>query len=310
MNARAALSERFVSVQMPMEDYVGDPAFAYFAVRASINSSIAKTLLAESPLHAWAAHPVLNPQHQRDDPTRFDIGRIAHRMVIEGSEDGIAVVEAYDWRTKAAKEAREQAIDEGKMPVLEDQFLEVRRMVGVAREYIAGSEELSAIMADGVAEEVWMWEELPGVVCRCRPDWRTADRRTILDYKTTAASAHPAVWSRSTMLSIGADIQGAMYQRAMRAAGVQLGTQVFLVQEVTPPYACSAVALTNTAQALGDDKLSTALDLWERCLTTDEWPGYPQRIAWADPPAWAAAQWEEAKVTGLDFYDKLFGRTA
>lgn len=301
----------FISRSMPMDQYVADPVTDHFpAVLASLNSSIAKTLLSESPLHAWTAHPRLNPYHETSDPTKFDIGRVAHRMVIEGNEDGIAVVRANDWRTKAAQEERDTAVAAGKMPILEGQYIEVRQMVLTARQYIAATSELRDIMSDGVAEQVWMWQERDGVVLRCRPDWWSEKHRTVIDYKTTAASAHPARWSQSTMQQIGADIQGAMYRRALKAKHVRLGQQVFLVQETSPPYACAAIALTETALTIADDKLNTAIDLWERCLAENLWPGYPQRIAWADPPAWAQAQWEEAKVTGLDFYDRLFGRTA
>ncbi len=310
MNARTDIAPRFLSLTLPMDQYVGDPAPDHFPVRASLNASIAKTLLSESPLHAWTSHPRLNPSHRSDDSTKFDIGKVAHKMVIERSEDGIEIVYAYDWRTKAAQEKREEAIDAGKIPVLEDQYIEVKAMVLAALQFIDATDELRAIMHEGVAEQVWMWEESPGIVCRCRPDWWSEKNRTVIDYKTTAASAHPARWSQSTMQQIGADIQGAMYRRALRAKGVTLGAQVFLVQETTSPYACSAIALTETAFAIAEDKLQTALELWSKCLGSNQWPGYPQRIAWADPPSWAAAQWEEAKVTGLDFYDALFGRTA
>ena len=310
MNARANLVPRFLALSMPMDQYVGDPAPEHFDARASLNASIAKTLLSESPLHAWTAHPRLNPDHETSDPTKFDIGRVAHRMVIEGNEDGIAIIRANDWRTKDAQAERAEAIAAGRIPVLRDAYLEVRQMVLAARQYIAATDELRNLMREGVAEEVWMWEEAPGVVCRCRPDWWSEAHSTVIDYKTTAASAHPAKWSQSTMQQIGADVQGAMYRRALRAKGVRLGAQIFLVQETSPPYACSAVSLTETAFAIADDKLQTALDLWTKCLGSNQWPGYPQRIAWADPPPWAAAQWEEAKHVGLDFYDKLFGRTA
>lgn len=301
----------FISLSMPMDQYVADPVADHFpAVPASLNSSIAKTLLSESPLHAWTAHPRLNPSHQSDDATKFDLGKVAHRMVIEGHDEGVVVVDAEDWRTKDARVIRDESFAENCTPILRKHYDDVRRMVDAARQYIAATSELRDIMSDGVAEQVWMWQERDGVVLRCRPDWWSEKHRTVIDYKTTAASAHPARWSQSTMQQIGADIQGAMYRRALKAKHVRLGQQVFLVQETSPPYACAAIALTETALTIADDKLNTAIDLWERCLAENLWPGYPQRIAWADPPAWAQAQWEEAKVTGLDFYDRLFGRTA
>jgi hypothetical protein len=61
---------------------------------------------------------------------------------------------------------------------------------------------------------------------------------------------------------------------------------VFLVQEVSPPYACSLVALANTYRAVGQSKVERALALWKRCSDTDEWPSYSTRIAYAEPSPW------------------------
>ena len=47
------------------------------------------------------------------------------------------------------------------------------------------------------------------------------------------------------------------------------------------------------AVALAESKLATALTIWERCVSTDTWPGYPSRIAWAAPRDWQQAQWLE-----------------
>ena len=59
----------------------------------SLSSSIANVLISRSPLHAWMAHPRLNPDW-RPEPwnKRLDFGTFAHKLLLEGNEDAIAVI--------------------------------------------------------------------------------------------------------------------------------------------------------------------------------------------------------------------------
>jgi hypothetical protein len=82
---------------------------------------VAKILLDRSPLHAWHAHPRLNPDYRHDDDTKFDVGNIAHKLMLGRGKD-IVVLEFDDWRTKAAKDAREAAAAAGKLAVLGKHF--------------------------------------------------------------------------------------------------------------------------------------------------------------------------------------------
>ena len=65
----------------------------------ALSSTIAKILLTQSPYHAWCAHPALNPDYVEQQKDEFDYGKAAHALFLERREDGLAVVEADDWRT-------------------------------------------------------------------------------------------------------------------------------------------------------------------------------------------------------------------
>ena len=82
---------------------------------ASLNSGTIKTMLTKSPRHAWESHPRLNPNYVRSDERKFDLGKIAHDLLLR---DGafLEVVEADSYRTKVAKEARAAALDAGRIP--------------------------------------------------------------------------------------------------------------------------------------------------------------------------------------------------
>src|SRR5215472_13975214 len=59
------------------ETYFSDPI-----IRPSLTQSLCKILLERSPLHAWYAHPRLNPDYAPDDDTKFDIGNLAHTLLL------------------------------------------------------------------------------------------------------------------------------------------------------------------------------------------------------------------------------------
>lgn len=72
----------------------------------ALSASIAKLLISHSPLHAWTAHPMLNPNFERAEEAKFDVGTAAHELLLRGN-DIVHIVEADSWRTNAAKDARE-----------------------------------------------------------------------------------------------------------------------------------------------------------------------------------------------------------
>jgi hypothetical protein len=54
----------------------------------------------------------LNPDFKPREEARFDLGRAAHQVLLEGNAN-VAVIEESDWRTKAAKDARDWARSRG-----------------------------------------------------------------------------------------------------------------------------------------------------------------------------------------------------
>jgi hypothetical protein len=266
------------------EEYHADPAPS-----ASLSSSIANILLEQSPLHAWLAHPRLNPNYKPEQDSRFDLGSAAHMMLLEKSEERIVRVEAEDWRTKAAKEARDAAQAAGKYAVLERQYADIKEMCDAARKFIATT-ELAGILDDGDPEHTLVWQD-GEVWCRARPDIMSKDRKILLDYKSTASAA-PGVFSRQ-IGRMGYDCQAEFYSRGIEVLTGALPAFVFLAQEITPPYACSLVSLSNSYRFVGQTKVSKAQELWSKCLKTDSWPAYNTRIHWAEPAPWDLTQAEE-----------------
>lgn len=271
--------------QIGEAEYHADPC-----PQPSLSSSIARLLLNQSPRHAWTAHPRLNKNHEPEERGIFDIGSAAHRVVLGKGAD-LAIIEADSFRTKAAQEARDKARAEGKIPMLTDQFEAVVAMHQAGRAQLSAHEEASGAFTNGQAEVTLVWRE-GDIWCRCRLDWLPADRVFFDDYKTTTDASPDAVVR--TVFGNGYDVQAAFYRRGIRKIlAVPDPRFRFVVQEKAAPYALTVAALTPAALDMADRKVDTALALWSQCLKANQWPGYPGRTVYVEPPAWHERQWLE-----------------
>lgn len=277
---------------MRREDYDADPCPA-----PSLNASTAKLLLTASPRHAWTQHPRLNPQHERENARRFDIGSAAHAIMLRDERSVVHVIEADDYRSKAAQAAREAALAAGRLPLLAHEHAAVTAMVEAARVQLAQHEARDAFTA-GKPEQTLIWRDGP-TWCRARLDWLPDDLAgdvTLYDLKTTAGSAHPDVWIRR-LYDLAGDIQPAFYVRGLRAVApaVKRVRFRFVVIETEPPHALSVCELDSYATAMADERVGEALNIWRACLAADQWPAYPPMVATCGMPAYADMRWQEAK---------------
>lgn len=284
------------------EDYHADPCPV-----PSLSRSVIKSLLFQSPAHVKEGHPRLNPALQSENEGKFDIGTACHALLLEGI-DNIVVVDADSWRGKDAKEERDAAYLMGQTPLLKHQYESALIMVKEAERQIAACPELKIknLREEGDSELTYIWKE-EGTYLRVRPDWISKDRKLILDYKTTAASANPEEWGK-TGLGSGCDIQEALYKRGVKAIEGTEPKFIFVVQENYPPYLCSFIGLPPQFSEMGSQKIWYGIYLWKKAMESGEWPGYPNRVAWIEPPTWALASWdsrasnigEEGLCTHLD----------
>lgn len=284
---------------MPLTEYLADPAPS-----PSMSSGIAHAMLEESPLHAFWKHPRLNPHYQPEVNEKFDLGSAAHAVLLEGDYKKIAVIKATDYRTKEAKETRDAAREACMIPVLVEQMMDIEEMVEAAKLAIAESELAEVFTPDGGdSEQTLIWQD-DGVWCKSRPDRLSKDRRIIVDYKTTGASAEPNTWMKGPMIGNGCDLQAALGLRGIKAltneATLSYEPQfIFLVQENYAPYAVSFVGFGPQFQHYADVRLSRAMKIFKRCWTRNEWPGYPTQTAWVAPPPWKLTEWD-AQVEAID----------
>lgn len=259
----------------------------------ALSASIAKILLASSPLHAWTAHRLLNPDFEREDKESFDLGTVAHSIMLEG-ESAAIVLDFADWRKSEAKSARDEAYAARKTPILRKHWERVQLMVAAGRAQLAAHKEARDAFVDGEPEVLIEWLDDRGVRCKGRLDWITPTRNRIFDYKGTDASAAPDSVARMA-ISQGWDVQACFYLRGIRKIHGIDAQFFFPVQETFPPYALSVVGMGPDMLWAGEKKVQRAIDIWARCLDSGVWPGYLNEVIYPQLP-----KWEEERILEME----------
>ena len=76
----------------------------------SLSVSGAKTLLTDP------ARFLYERENGRPPKDVFDEGTLAHELILRGGDDRIRIIDAYDWRSKAAQEAKKAAHEQRLVP--------------------------------------------------------------------------------------------------------------------------------------------------------------------------------------------------
>jgi hypothetical protein len=221
----------------------------------------------------------------------FDEGHAAHAEVL-GTGLEVVEVKADDWRTKAAREARDAAYAEGKVPLLTAGVEMVRGMGEVVR----NTPEVAQLLDGGFPEvSAYAIDASTWTKIRARPDYmkqRPDGLWTVVDYKTTA-DASPRAFAKSAA-KYGYPIQESVYRRVLRALGIEVAEFIFLAQEKTPPYLMSLHINDGWDVELADRLVDRGIETFAECTATDEWPGYGTDINVMRMPQWARIDAEEA----------------
>jgi len=290
---------------IPAEEYHADPAPV-----PSLSSSVGKVLLSETASHAWTCHPRLNPDFVPEEAAKFDRGKACHGLVL-GDPQRFKIIDAADWRTKAAQEARNAARLEGMIPLLTHQMEDARAMHQAFVQQIAAHRDSADIFTDGKPEQMLLWQEnVRGTVIWCRGllDWLPNNRtKPFGDYKTLAANVNPDNLNRYAF-NAGWDFQDAFYRRGLQALEVAEDPHFkFVVQQAEAPYSVVVVDFPPEVKAYADGKVDEAIDYWAWCMKKNVWPGYPGYTCTLEMPPWIGSEFEARKVRRAndpDLYEK------
>lgn len=280
--------------------YPGLSAEAYHAdpcIVPSLSSSGARLLVSECPAVYW--HVRQNPERKRV----FDIGTAGHLMVLEPEafDSRVRIIDAPDYRTKAAQEAREDAYAAGLTPLLTAEASMVRAM----RDVLFADPIARHAFEGGRAEQTMIWREREtGVWCRARPDYLPPHQRYLVDYKTST-SANPRQFERA-LWDYGYFQQAAWYlDGAEHALGARPERFAFVVQSKKAPYLVSVCWVATEALEWGEVLNQHARRIFADCLRTGDWPAYrpdapvsTARAFTVNLPGWAQRELQARQDAG------------
>lgn len=290
---------------IPADVYHADPCPV-----PSLSSSIAKILLEQSPLHAWHCHPRFNPQSESESTRPKEIGTAAHKLVLGQGRD-VVVIESDDYKGGAAKAKRAQAYAEGHAPILRADLIKAEGIAdAVAKQLpnIEGCEGFASAIPELVAvsqDPLGPWLRIMIDKFEDHGDWAV-----IWDVKTGEQSAAPMGLGRR-IANMGMEVQAALYERVVINLRPELAGRIrfrWLFIENDPPHMLIPAELDNVGMEIGRRKVAAAIHLWQQCLTSGHWPGYPAQIIQAEYPPYLATSWEYRETEDPTLAGVTYGR--
>lgn len=265
-------TETGVVLDMPEDEYHAHPA---------LSQSQLKTLL-DCP-----ARFAYEREHGRPHKAAYDTGHAVHTPLL-GVGGQTVVVDADDWRTKAAREARDAAHADGKVPLLRT---EAQRITAIRDAVMAHPAAQVILDAPGSVETSMFWTDPgTGLNLRGRIDkvalLGDGQTHALVDLKS-ASSAAPHRFARSVW-DFRYHLQRAAYTSGWELLTGEACEFIFVVVETAPPHLTAVYTLDDIARAAGERDYRDALDLYLTCTEADHWPGYADDITTLPSPRWAS----------------------
>jgi len=264
-----------------------------------LSPSIAHKLTAVSPLQAWASHRLLG--NFRKPPTTAQLdGRMWHAAVLEGAGasaegDDLCIIDVDDFKTKAARELRDEAIANGQVPVVRARY----DLLAPAAERIRIALAHKDVPLAGAVERRIEWSERTekGAEVLCSAVLDHVDGYRIDDLKT-GPSATPRTQAGILISRSHSILQDAAYRSAL-AAEDDLDPEridfVYAFAQTEEPFSVTPVRMSGTFREVSHLRWRRAVETWHECLSkgTDRkyWPDATEDgIGVVDAPGWLMSQ--------------------
>lgn len=263
---------------LPEGRYHADDALAPELGR-SLSQSAAKTLLASHARFAWER------EHGRPPKNAYDVGTLAHALILRNADKRIVVIDAYDYKTKAAQQAKAAAYAEGKVPVHRGQLLDASRIARSVRRHPMAAQ----VLAHGEPEVSYYWtDSATGVTCRARVDWLVPGK-ALVDIKTVGrvGGSEPSSFGRQCA-QLDYPLQAAHYIDGWEAVTGERLPFIHLVVETEAPHFVLVGQLFDDAIDAGRARMRRALEVYAERESAGDWPQFdhPNTIADIPVPGW------------------------
>lgn len=256
----------------------------YHAHPAVSKSQLDKLARAPATLRAWL-------DGEREAPTAaMEFGTAFHAAVLEPHR--IHVCPKFDKRTKEGKAAAQANEEKYSSPEFADAVIvdeETHRIITAMADAVMAHPAASRLLCDGEAEKS-IFSEIDGVQVKSRFDFHSTKYGVVVDLKSTE-DASPSAFARPCA-NYRYHVQHAFYLDVAASAGIEVTQFVFISVEKKPPHLVACYVLDARDVEQGRDTYRRDLETYKRCVETNEWPGYSDKIEVVSLPAWARTQQE------------------
>jgi hypothetical protein len=281
--------------EVPCGLHDGLPAHVYHERVAGIVSKGALDRVLESPAHYkyW-----VSCDESDEDTDAYAIGRAMHCAVLEpdvflrtyAAEPDFGYLMKHDASGTTAEEGKANKLRRKAWLEEHDGFeivpFKTMQMIVGMSESIRRHPFAQKLITGGKSEHTAVWTDpATGLRCKARADYYLADRRTIVDIKTTQ-DASPRAFARD-VYKYGYHRQHAHYTDGFGECGAPVDNFVFIVVEKAAPHVVSVFMLDEAAVQAGRADNRLAMERLAACLETDTWPGYSDDIEVIKLPPWA-----------------------
>lgn len=258
-----------IYTDVPDALYHGDPCGGV----PVLSASIAKLLINDCPMSAWAAHPLLGGlSRERTEP--MIRGSILDNL-LAGGDAAFVELPFEEFRTKEAKAARDAAKEAGQIVFRAGELSAWKRKAGAIKKGLKGRGfDIDAY--DKQITVIWHETATDGtqVLCKGRLDYLRG--LEIADLKTSEELGDRSLTNK--ILAFGYHIQRAAYLSAMdHLYPEEAGRHRFNFYFASPeaPYPTRRVGLGGLFTQLGRVEWQKAVDLWAACMKSQQWPDWP-----------------------------------
>jgi len=273
--------------------YSGVPFDVYVSINALNHSSLKK--IAQSPAHyLWATQ---HPEENKETDSKR-LGTAEHCLLLEPDRFERDVIpgpinpktgRAYSGDTQAfAKYVDENP---GKIIVSDEEMSRLRGMAASAMAHPLAGKILSA-PGDNEITMIWQ-DEQTGLVCKGRVDARRPELGLRVDIKTCEDGSEPGM--ARAMVNYGYETAAAFYARGAEALGIAGETHVLLCIESAGPFAIGVYRVADETFKIGAQRVSEWMATLKKCMDTNHWPAYSDRIVDLEAPGFYLTRWSNGE---------------
>lgn len=251
-----------------------------YAALPGLRASWAKALISSTPAHLRAR---MDDREPDTDALRF--GRAVHCHVLRPEDwaHEFVVSPIFDRRTRDGKAGALAFAErsEGRTVIDEREFHGVQE---IARA-LAANPSAAALLNLCDRRECVYTGSLSGVAAKCRIDALSETEGVLVDVKTTIA-AGPRAFARS-VVEFGYLHQMAFYRALLRCHEIDVRNVVLVAVEKAWPFAVALYEIDAADLDAVEPEIWRAVGIFQSCMESGAWPGYPQEIRRLAIPAWA-----------------------